>query len=241
MAVLQGGYVGARRCSGGPAPGAVALMAVFLGRYAAHGGRNLGIYNCRSVRGAPTLSMHGEGRAGDHGCPVGAAWMQAWCDLLIRFSAELGIQCVIYNRRIWSSSYASSGWRPYTGVVPHTDHAHVEQTPGSAATLTVARITAVLGIGGKPAPAPAPRPAPRPSGRPVLRRGSTGSTVAELQRGLVRVFPAYRHEHGNLPATGNFLTITEAWVREFQRNTGLVVDGIVGPATWAKLDAHGVV
>jgi hypothetical protein len=237
--VLQDGYVGARSCSGGPTPGSTALMSVFLGRYGARGGRNLGIYNCRSVRGAPTLSLHGEGRAGDHGCPVGSDWMQEWCDLLVAYSAELGIQCVIYNRRIWSSSYAGQGWRRYTGVNPHTDHAHVEQTPGSADTLTAARVVTVLAPTPAPRP-PAPRP-PAPAGRPTLRRGSTGAAVVELQRGLVRVFPAYRHEHGNLPATGNFLTITEAWVREFQRNTRLGADGVVGPGTWAKLDAYGVV
>ncbi|HVK26439.1 MAG TPA: hypothetical protein VM677_34245 [Actinokineospora sp.] len=48
-----------------------ALMAWFLGAYAARGGKNLGIYNCRNVAGSSTSSPHGEGRAADLGVPVG--------------------------------------------------------------------------------------------------------------------------------------------------------------------------
>jgi peptidoglycan hydrolase-like protein with peptidoglycan-binding domain len=36
---------------------------------------------------------------------------------------------------------------------------------------------------------------------------------------------------------GNFGPKTEAAVRAFQRSKGLVPDGIVGPKTWAALDA----
>ncbi len=32
---------------------------------------------------------------------------------------------VIWNRHIWSASDAAAGWRPYSGVSPHTDHIHI--------------------------------------------------------------------------------------------------------------------
>jgi hypothetical protein len=166
--VMQvGGYEGARACTDGPEPGTKNLASALLTLTAKDGGRNLGIYNCRSVRGSATTSVHGEGRAFDLGCPVGNTWMQRLCDFLIRYSKELGIQCIIWNRRIWSSSYASLGWRAYTGLVPHTDHAHIEQNRAPARSLTLAAVQAVLRLfTGAPAPAPAPVPAPAPTSRP---------------------------------------------------------------------------
>ncbi|HEU0014899.1 MAG TPA: N-acetylmuramoyl-L-alanine amidase, partial [Longimicrobium sp.] len=61
-------------------------------------------------------------------------------------------------------------------------------------------------------------------GRPTLRRGAQGPLVAELQRGL------------GVEQAGTFGPQTEAAVRAFQRDRGLVPDGIVGPRTWAELD-----
>lgn len=153
MAVFTGLYVGAKTCTAGPSAGAKEFMAWFLGAYSGVGGKNLGIYNCRPVRGGLTTSLHGEGRAVDFGCPIGNPWMQALVDQLVAHSAELGIQCIIYNRQIWSSAQPAAGWRKYTGVASHTDHAHIELTWASARTLTVAHISAILG-GRKPAPSP---------------------------------------------------------------------------------------
>jgi peptidoglycan hydrolase-like protein with peptidoglycan-binding domain len=69
---------------------------------------------------------------------------------------------------------------------------------------------------------------------PTLRMGSGGATapvhlreaVRELQRRL-----GMRDEH----RTGYFGPITDAAVRAFQQRVGLTADGVVGPATWAKL------
>jgi N-acetyl-anhydromuramyl-L-alanine amidase AmpD len=63
------------------------------------------------------------------------------------------------------------------------------------------------------------------SGRPTLRRGSTGELVSTLQRAI-----------GILDG-GVFDSITEAAVRNFQRDHALVPDGIVGPRTWAAIQA----
>ena len=63
-------------------------------------------------------------------------------------------------------------------------------------------------------------------GRPTLRRNATGEFVLILQRIL------------SVEQAGTFGPKTEAAVREFQRQHGMVPDGIVGPKTWAALDAH---
>jgi N-acetylmuramoyl-L-alanine amidase len=68
---------------------------------------------------------------------------------------------------------------------------------------------------------------PPPEGettRPVLRNGSVGSAVMELQNLL-----------GDLPIDGKFGSLTERSVRFFQADNGLTADGIVGPLTWGAL------
>jgi peptidoglycan hydrolase-like protein with peptidoglycan-binding domain len=75
-------------------------------------------------------------------------------------------------------------------------------------------------------PAVEPSPSPDIPGRPTLRRGATGELVRQLQTKV-----------GMTTATGSFGPETEAAVRAFQRDHGLVPDGIVGPKTWAILDA----
>lgn len=142
---LYRGYQPAAACTGGPSPGSKALMAWFLGAFGSRGGKNLGIYNCRSVAGSSTTSLHGEGRACDLGInPHGAAYGDWVAEQLRLNSAELGIQCVIWKRRIWSGSYPDAGWRPYTGVADHLDHIHTELTRAAAQTLTADRVHAVL-------------------------------------------------------------------------------------------------
>jgi len=81
------------------------------------------------------------------------------------------------------------------------------------------------------APALALIPAAEPAGkqRATLRRGATGPLVADLQ-GLL----------GMKVREDGFGPLTEAAMREFQRQRGLVPDGIVGPKTWVMLDAASV-
>jgi len=64
--------------------------------------------------------------------------------------------------------------------------------------------------------------------------GSTGDDVKRLQRVLAR------HLLWNPfgPITGVFDASLETSVKDFQQSNGLTVDGIVGPATWAKLPAY---
>lgn len=75
-------------------------------------------------------------------------------------------------------------------------------------------------------------PAVEPAGhaRPTLRRGAKGDLVEEVQQSL----SSYTG-----PIDGDFGPMTEAAVRTFQREQGLVPDGIVGPKTWQRLDRSG--
>ena len=66
---------------------------------------------------------------------------------------------------------------------------------------------------------------------PTLRLGSKGEAVREMQQKLLQAGEALPR-YG---ADGDFGSETLAAVRSFQRRHGLVVDGICGPKTWAKL------
>lgn len=192
------------RCSGRPEPGALALLSWLQERWPV--GWSGGIYNCRPVRGQKSMSIHAEGRAVDFMMP-GASHPQG-IEIVRELGArgrELGVQSVIWDRRIWSAR--SPEGRAYTGVNPHTDHLHIELTRAAGRTLTKDR------LGGT-----------KPTGRLTIRRGDRGAHVMNLQRLLPGV-----------AADGIFGPRTEQAVRLFQQQNGLKVDGIVGPKTWAAL------
>lgn len=64
----------------------------------------------------------------------------------------------------------------------------------------------------------------------ILRRGSVGARVSELQE-LLKKNGFWTHPS----ITQNFGPVTETAVRNFQKERGLSVDGLVGPKTWAEL------
>ena len=68
------------------------------------------------------------------------------------------------------------------------------------------------------------------STRRTLRKGSKGADVEHLQQ-LLNADPRYPTK-----VDGIFGGDTESSVRAFQADNGLKADGVVGPATWAKLD-----
>ena len=138
-------WTGATRCTDGPEPGARAFLAWLYEEFRPPG-YSLGIYNCRTVRGASTTSTHGEGRAVDYGLPVVAGrGNPVGYEILDRIGphgAEVGIQCVVFDRRIWSPS--SPQGRRYDGTHPHYDHLHIEFTREAAARLTLSTFRYVL-------------------------------------------------------------------------------------------------
>lgn len=86
---------------------------------------------------------------------------------------------------------------------------------------------------------------PASSSSSVLSIGSTGGRVGRLQSGLRKTFPAYRRaiplKNQRLIVVDNsFGPETDAWVREFQRRTGITIDGIVGPQTVRELAKYGI-
>ena len=76
---------------------------------------------------------------------------------------------------------------------------------------------------------PAP---PASDARPTIKKGSRGEYVTLLQTMLIN----RGYSVGSSGADGVFGTKTDQAVRTFQKAADLVVDGIVGPKTWAALD-----
>lgn len=118
-------------CVHTPTPGTLAMRAHWR-RHA-----NLpdyGICSCRTVRGSAAVSLHAECRALDAAAnwhdPRQRLLMEQWIAWLTANADQLGVQYLIWARRSW---HCSRGWRDYTGVSPHTDHAHVELTRHGAA------------------------------------------------------------------------------------------------------------
>ena len=68
----------------------------------------------------------------------------------------------------------------------------------------------------------------------LLRRGSTGTAVRELQFYLY-LMSAYEPSIPAVSIDGSFGAATEAAVRAYQRFAGLSVDGVVGRTTWSSL------
>ena len=68
----------------------------------------------------------------------------------------------------------------------------------------------------------------------LLRRGSTGTAVRELQFYLY-LMSAYEPSIPAVSIDGSFGAATEAAVQAYQRFAGLTVDGVVGRTTWSSL------
>ena len=66
----------------------------------------------------------------------------------------------------------------------------------------------------------------------TIRRGNHGELVKQLQTKL----NAIGYDLGICGIDGDFGTATEKAVKQFQKDHGLTVDGVVGPKTWAALD-----
>lgn len=74
---------------------------------------------------------------------------------------------------------------------------------------------------------------PMPDTKPTIRRGDKGPYVTLAQTELIN----RGYDLGKWGADGDFGAQTEKAVKAFQRANGLAEDGIIGPATWAKLES----
>jgi hypothetical protein len=68
--------------------------------------------------------------------------------------------------------------------------------------------------------------------RPILKRGSKGEYVRQLQK----LLQDRGYDLGKCGIDGDFGRATEAAVKEFQKDSHITADGIVGPNTWAAFD-----
>jgi hypothetical protein len=131
----------------GPSLGAKSLRDFLMAEFEC---TNLGVYNYRTVVGGSSLSRHAAGAAFDGGFPykVGgteSGWRMA--NWLIANHKALGIQQVIYSRRIWTNTKDAQGWRYYSGLAAHYEHVHVELTDAAAQHLTEHLIRTELNMG----------------------------------------------------------------------------------------------
>jgi murein L,D-transpeptidase YcbB/YkuD len=140
---------------------------------------------------------------------------------ILRLQKDPRIKYVISNHRIFSSATSPWQWRRYTGSNPHSMHMHVSvhSTKGHYDSEVPWKFSGASG------PAPANPDADDPKKRAIIRRGSQGELVKEVQNIL-----------GATPYDGIFGPITEKFVMSFQRRKGLKDDGIVGPITWTEFD-----
>lgn len=233
-------WYAATGCTGSARQGARALMRYALDTY--DGARNWGIYNCRNTRTGGSYSPHAEGRAIDVGFPLasdgtGSSYGYAFVNALLEAGPDkLGIQAIIYDRRIWSAK--SPDGRPWDGASPHYDHVHVEMTRAAANSVTLATVRSVLAStatsGSRYESYADAEMGERNLGRWKSRPWSAGKDVARLQE----VLNAWYRKLSKLKVDGYYGARTEDRVKYLQRKAGITVDGIVGPQTWAVLSAE---
>ena len=95
-------------------------------------GEGIQIYNCRSVRGGSSPSVHSEGRAVDVFIPMRNGTANntngdVIANWLIDNAKTIGIQYIIWDRTSWKAA-GNPSQKCYTGTHPHNDHIHVELT-----------------------------------------------------------------------------------------------------------------
>jgi peptidoglycan hydrolase-like protein with peptidoglycan-binding domain len=137
----------------------------------------------------------------------------------LRLIKDRRIKYVISNGRIFNSVQSAWVWRPYSGPNDHSHHVHISVR----AEKVFYDSMSPWDLGGFESPTP-----DKPFGKPFWKRlflSATGEEVEYLQRML------------GIPVTGVFDEMTQNAVIEFQKRYALVVDGIVGPATWEQLEA----
>lgn len=136
-------------------------------------------------------------------------------------SKDRRLKYIIWNRSIISGSKGPSPWqwRAYDGANPHDKHIHFSVLAGEAGDKAGPWAIGSLARDDH---------ANEVEDNPLLRRGSKGEDVQRLQRALAKW-------GSRIEVDGDFGEKTEAAVKAFQKDHGLVPDGIVGQYTWRAL------
>lgn len=117
----------ASQCTPGQTPGAESLSKFVMAHWSPPV-TDVSGYLCRKTTNGISISVHGLGRAldimVDGTSAQGLKTGDEIRNFMINNAASLGVQRVIWNRHIWDAD--ESGWQPYDGPNPHTDHLHVE-------------------------------------------------------------------------------------------------------------------
>jgi hypothetical protein len=227
------GYEVATGDSGGPSKGNLALTEWFLDNYESRGGADLGIYVGKRLGSG--WSLHAEGRASDLGTKPyeKPSWGWGLANLLKDHSLELGIQCIIFNGKIWSGSYPDAGWRDYDGSDPHNGHLHAETSKHASRTLTRSKIDSILGGGSGGGSSPKPS-APSSGGSAKWQERITGKME------LIDLSNVKTGNRGTYVKNGPVEQLQGLLLADGYGPKGLVggnslPDGIAGPATRAFL------
>jgi len=151
--------------------------------------------------------------------PKGGFDSYAFADMLLK-KQDRRVKYIISNRRIGSGPQGPSAgvWRPYTGSNPHDHHCHISVVAGAAGDATDP--WSIDGVS-SPSPEAAEAFTPPP---PTLRKGSTGQEVRKLQAAL------------HIFTDGQFGNLTEIALKAFQKDHGLIEDGICGPQVWSAIN-----
>lgn len=155
--------------------------------------------------------------------PTQAAWLLVPENL--RKIAEINVEAIKRHYPDGSTIALSIGHK-YKTTAPNDRGAAVYGSNVTEADLNEQVITWMVEMLQNSEATPAPAPAPATT--PLLKLGSRGDDVKRLQVAL-------NARGAVLVADGIFGRNTEEAVKAFQRNGGLVADGIVGTKTWAAL------
>lgn len=164
------------------------------------------------------------------------AWRQAEA---IRLSRDPRVKYCIHEDRIFSSypmgSIPPYVWREYKGPNPHDNHYHLSLLRASANDVRIW----IIGESREPAP---PKP---PTGgtfnvevtRTLVKNGSRGLMAKRAQSALaVNGFPPANTFNKHGVPDGIFGPGSDTATRNFQRSEDILVDGIIGPVTWSRLE-----
>jgi peptidoglycan hydrolase-like protein with peptidoglycan-binding domain len=133
----------------------------------------------------------------------------------LRVTRDYRTLYIISNKKI-ASAEDNWAWRPYTGTNPHTQHFHISVAKPTKNDTGLWNLTQADTL----PPVATFQPAPK---MPLLKFGVRGLSVKVLERclGLIEV--------------GTFDLSLEDAVKKFQKEHGLVDDGIVGSYTWGEI------
>ncbi len=180
-------YIPQSVCDPDPKPGVTAFARLMANHYDEF---NYGISRACNYG----LTEHSEGRALDWMLNAYDPHERAVADGVIAWllapdsegrpaamARRFGVMYIIWNRQIWGTYQMSTGWRPYNGVSPHTDHIHFSFSWDGAMQRT-SWWTGKAWTGVTTTPGGPSMPIPDPTEYPTLRVARPAPTSSSPRR-----------------------------------------------------------